>query len=59
MVVEKTRRLILGMLLENVGMDAVVRLGRPGPSERRLSSRSSGSVVRADEPEGGPRSQLA
>jgi hypothetical protein len=24
---EKTRRLILGMLLENVGMDAVVRLG--------------------------------
>jgi hypothetical protein len=24
---EKTRRLILGMLLENLGMDAVVRLG--------------------------------
>ncbi|XYH97116.1 hypothetical protein ACMHYB_56660 [Sorangium sp. So ce1128] len=27
---EKTRRLILGMLLENVGMDAVVRLGDLG-----------------------------
>ncbi len=24
---EKTRRLVLGMLLENMGMDAVVRLG--------------------------------
>lgn len=55
---EKTRRLILGMLLENVGMDAVIRLGDLARWKEAVLA-AERERDGADDPEGGSCQRLA